>query len=85
VFLCNEFGHNGIDVSAAFSRDEGGDKCFVLRRGGDLVLNLKVRFLEFVRDDAANVLWFTADRRQTSCEHPIRTLWPHELKASRDC
>jgi len=81
AILCDETGRNGVDVSAAFSRDEDGDKCFVLRRGGDVVLNLKVRLLEFVRDDDAHVLWFTADRRQTSREHPIWTLWPHELKA----
>jgi hypothetical protein len=80
AILCDETGRNGVDVSAAFSRDEDGDKCFVLLWGGDVVLDLKVRLLEFVRDDDAHVLWFTADQRQTSREHPIWTIWPHDLK-----
>jgi len=80
--LCDVTGRTGVDVSAALSRDEDGDECFVLLRGGgDVILDLKVRLLEFVRDDDALVVWFTADRRQTSREHPIWTLWPHDPKA----
>ena len=84
--LCDVTGRNGVDVSAALSRDEDGDACFVLRRGeddgsDDVVLELKVRLLEFVRDDGALLVWFTADRRQTSREYPIWTLWPHDPRA----
>ena len=84
--LCDVTGRNGVDVSAALSRDEDGDGCFVLRQArddesDDVVLELKVRLLEFVRDDDALVVWFTADPRQTSRMYPIWTLWPHDLRA----
>jgi len=80
--LCDVTGRTGVDVSAGLSRDEDGDECFVLLRGeGDVILNLKVRLLEFVRDDDALVVWFTANRTRTSREHPIWTLWPHDPKA----
>ena len=79
--LCDATGRNSVNVSAALSRDEDGDKCFTLLRGGDVVLDLKIRLLEFVRDDDAHVLWFTASQRQTSREHPIWTLWLHDPRA----
>ena len=80
--LCDVTGHSSVEVSVALSRDEDGDECFELRRGrDDVILELKVRLLEFVRDDDALVVWFTADRRQTSREYPIWTLWPHDLRA----
>ena len=75
-------GRNGIDVSAAISRDEDGDECFViLRERDDVILELKVRLLKFVRDDDALFVSFTADRRQTLREYPVWTLWPHDLNA----
>jgi len=79
--LCDATGCNSVDVCAALSRDEDGDECFVLFRGRDVLLELKVRLLEFVRDDGALVVWFTADRRRTSREHPIWTLWLQDLEA----
>jgi hypothetical protein len=79
--VCDATGCNGVDVCAALSRDEDGDECFVLLRGRDVLLELKVRLLEFVRDDVHLVVWFTADKRQTSREHPIWTLWPQDLEA----
>ena len=79
--LCDAIGYNGVDVSAALSRDEDGDECFAVLRGDDIVLELKVRLLEFVRDDDAFIVWFTADRRQTSLAYPIWTLWPHDRRA----
>jgi len=45
--LCDVTGRNGVDVSAALSRDDDCDECFVLLRGeDDVVLELKVRLLE---------------------------------------
>ena len=79
--LCDAIRYNGVDVSAALSRDEDGDECFAVLRGDDIVLELKVRLLEFVRDDDAFIVWFTADRRQTSLAYPIWTLWPHDRRA----